>query len=160
MKKFLFSSDWNFSYKYFSIYSVFSLKFLNQIFCSRCFWLENINPLILKSASRNYCPYRRYFWWFELWMISQNIWGGFVGNVCINISPSNMLPIMLQAERFHQVFRLVLAAVSIYGLTELLCLFSTLWLTHLHSELRKQAWQFWKYFLTKAFFGKNLEKKC
>ena len=41
---------------------------------------------------------------------------GIVGNVLINISPINILPIMLYAARCHQNCQAVLAAVSINGL--------------------------------------------
>ena len=33
-------------------------------------------------------------------------------------------------------------------------------LTHQCSQRSKQAWQFWKYFSYKAFFGKYLKEKC
>ena len=36
---------------------------------------------------------------------------------------------------------------------------TTYQLTLSHSEPPKQAWQFWKYFLTKAFFGKMFEEE-
>ena len=39
---------------------------------------------------------------FELRMILQNISRRVVGNVLINISPSNILPIMLKPVNFHQ----------------------------------------------------------
>ena len=39
---------------------------------------------------------------FELRMILQNILRRVVGNVLINISPPNILPIMMQFERFLQ----------------------------------------------------------
>ena len=38
---------------------------------------------------------------FELRMILQNICRRVVGNVLINISPSNILPIMLKPVNFH-----------------------------------------------------------
>ena len=38
----------------------------------------------------------------ELRMILQNISRGVVGSVLMNISPSNILPIVLKSERFHQ----------------------------------------------------------
>ena len=54
---------------------------------------------------------------FELRMILQNICRRVVGNVLINISPSNILPIMLKPVNFIKIVRLVLAAVSINGLS-------------------------------------------
>ena len=39
---------------------------------------------------------------FELGIILQNIWRRVVGNVLINISPSNILPIVLKPDRFLQ----------------------------------------------------------
>ena len=39
---------------------------------------------------------------FELGIILQKIWRRVVGNVLINISPSNILPIVLKPERFLQ----------------------------------------------------------
>ena len=56
---------------------------------------------------------------FELGIILQNIRRRVVGIVLINISPSNILPIMLYAARYHQNCQAVLAAVSINGLREL-----------------------------------------
>ena len=49
-------------------------------------------------------------------MILQNISKRVVGNVLINISPSNILPIMLKPKLFIKIVRLVLAAVSTNGL--------------------------------------------
>ena len=49
-------------------------------------------------------------------MILQNISRRIVGNVLIIISPSNILPILLKPERFHQKYQADLAAVSIIGL--------------------------------------------
>ena len=50
---------------------------------------------------------------FELHEILQNISRKVVGNVLINISPSNIFSNMLSFERFHQNCQAVLAVVSI-----------------------------------------------
>ena len=49
-------------------------------------------------------------------MILQNIWRRVVGNVLINISPSNIFPNMLLPQRFHLHCQAVMDAVSINGL--------------------------------------------
>ena len=49
-------------------------------------------------------------------MILQNISRRVVGNVLINISPSDILPILLKPERFRQKCHADLTAVSIKGL--------------------------------------------
>ena len=46
-------------------------------------------------------------------MILQNICGRVVGNVLLNISPFNILPIVLKHERLHTNCQAGLAAVSI-----------------------------------------------
>ena len=50
-------------------------------------------------------------------MILQNIWREVVGNVPIDISPSNIFLTVLLAASFHQKCPAVLAAVSINGLS-------------------------------------------
>ena len=49
-------------------------------------------------------------------MLLENIWRRVVGNILMNISPSNISWNMLLAKRFHQNHPAVLAAVSIDGL--------------------------------------------
>ena len=49
-------------------------------------------------------------------MLLENIWRRFVGNILMNISPSNISWNMLLAKRFHQNDQAVSAAVSINGL--------------------------------------------
>ena len=49
-------------------------------------------------------------------MILQNIWRRVVGNIGINISPSNIFLAMLLRARFDQNCQAVLDAVSTYGL--------------------------------------------
>ena len=50
-------------------------------------------------------------------MILQNIRRGVVGNVLINISPSNIFLTLPLSARYHQNWQAVLAAASINGLT-------------------------------------------
>ena len=50
-------------------------------------------------------------------MLLENIWRRVVGNILMNISPSNISWNMLLAKRFHQNNQTVSAAVSINGLT-------------------------------------------
>ena len=49
-------------------------------------------------------------------MLLENIWRRVVGNILMNISPSNISWNMLLAKLFHQNYQAVLAAVSINGL--------------------------------------------
>ena len=49
-------------------------------------------------------------------MLLENIWRRVVGNILMNISPSNISWNMLLAKRFHQNHQAILAAVSINGL--------------------------------------------
>ena len=50
-------------------------------------------------------------------IILQDIWRRVVGNVLINISPSNMFPYMPLEKRINQNSAAVLVAVSMSGLT-------------------------------------------
>ena len=52
----------------------------------------------------------------ELTMILQNISSRVVGNVLINISPSNIFSTMLLAAGLNKLYQAALAAVSINGL--------------------------------------------
>ena len=65
---------------------------------------EWVNPLMLKAFFEN-CRLelmKLLTITFELGIILQNIRRRVVGNVLINISPSNILPIVLKPERFLQ----------------------------------------------------------
>ena len=54
---------------------------------------------------------------FELRMILENVWRGFVGNILNIISSPNVFPNLRLPVRFHQSYELRLTAVSSNGLT-------------------------------------------
>ena len=68
----------------------------------------------------------------ELHMVLQNIWKKVVGYDLFNISPSNIFLFMLLPARFNQNCQVVLAAVSINGLTFCWKLLVMICLTFLH----------------------------
>ena len=77
----------------------------------------------------------------ELKIILQNIWRRVVGKVLINISPSNILLIMLLLARFRQHCLAVLTDLSNTGLT---C--SCLYIAN------NSTWLFWWYWSDQSIF--------
>ena len=78
--------------------------------------IGRVNPLMLRGSSSKCCLVLLIIT-VEIRMIFQIIWRGVVCYVLNNISPSNFFLTLLLPARFHQNCPLLLAAMSINGLT-------------------------------------------